>query len=59
MCIPLGDFYGFGFDTPESSQRLGKSNDVTSGEIDTNQYYYFYGKEVTVMTVSFMHNYLL
>ena len=53
LCIPLSEFYTFGGNAVESNQRLGDGNSATSGEITTNQLYYFYGQRQFTITVSY------
>ena len=53
LCIPFNQFYPFGGNTVESNQRLGDGNSVTSGEVPTNNLYYFYGQPEFIVTVSY------
>ena len=55
LCIPLSEFYSFGPNTAEPSQRLGDGDSVTSANqpVTNNNLYFFYGDFETVITVSY------
>ena len=55
LCIPLSEFYPFGQNAAnESNRRLGDGNSITSGEIITDQLYYFYDQFEFILTVSYI-----